>query len=118
MKNTRPLERLVRSMALVVAGLGILGATSLAGAQTMVHVIGSRFPAVEYYVKAMGQAPGVKVEGTLLAGDKFLVPQRARRAVVRCEVEAHLQQSGGGKGPGGHEGDDEVRPARGDHLYQ
>ncbi len=71
--KTTPMSRgLARWVVLAIAGIALLGAATLAGAQTMIHVIGSRFPAIEYYVKTMGQAPGVKAEGTLLAGDKFV----------------------------------------------
>ncbi|MBI4537615.1 MAG: sugar ABC transporter substrate-binding protein [candidate division NC10 bacterium] len=71
MKNARFLRGLVRSVTLTVAGLGILGVASLADAQTTLKVLSERFPALEYYVKAMGQAPGVKVEGTLLPSNKL-----------------------------------------------
>jgi ABC-type glycerol-3-phosphate transport system substrate-binding protein len=72
MKKTRVLKGLVVSLALMVVGLGILGITSLAGAQTTVKVLSSRYSALEYYVKKMSEAPGVKVEGTLLPGPKFV----------------------------------------------
>ncbi len=57
---------------LLVAALSILGIASLAEGQATLKAISARNPATEYYVKALGQAPGVKVEGTLLVGDKFV----------------------------------------------
>ena len=41
-----------------------------AGAQTVVKMISHRYPALEYYAKAIGEAPGVKLEATLVPQDK------------------------------------------------
>ena len=70
MKNARLLKGLVRSWAPTFAGLVILAVTSLADAQTTLKVVANRQPAVEYYAKVLGQAPGVKVEATLVPYDK------------------------------------------------